>query len=395
MFMNIAIFAAPSLRSLFLNIPITQKPLSGPLSDLVKGSPNLEHIDLAFKGTRVYKPGVPIVPEGLTEILLALPKLRKLRVPNKWTESEQFHLALSQMPLLASLEFSAVTVTPKFKLTSSTPTKDPPDANPFRVLSNLHLSISPASAELNCFVPSLVSLFVDLQGSKYEAVRSWMSALPHSCPHLQYFVVASSLIFVRRDATTDLTLPRNIFQCALGLRKLKIFEILLELPLGVTDDDLDDAARSWPSIEILILCPDPAAIHASEPNSLILATLGCLQSFARHCRSLTHLALQVVATIPLEQLPTDEFILSKRFKELTVTASQIDSPYEVAAYLVERLSGRVKLGFQTGSKAYDLPASFKRTLSYGVNRSASLVPETRLKWDKVKELMKMHRESGL
>lgn len=74
-------------------------------------------------------------------------------------------------------------------------------------------------------------------------------------------------------------------------RSLRVFELRWDYALNLTDDDIDEFARNWPSLESLQLNAEPVP-EANGPG----LTLRALLPFARHCPNIRHLGLHIDAT---------------------------------------------------------------------------------------------------
>lgn len=82
------------------------------------------------------------------------------------------------------------------------------------------------------------------------------------------------------------------FRPLFAARCLRAFELRWDYALNLSDDDIDEFAQSWPSLESLQLNSEPVP----EDNGPTL-TLRALLPFAMHCPHLRHLGLHVDARI--------------------------------------------------------------------------------------------------
>ncbi|KAI0668067.1 hypothetical protein C8Q78DRAFT_980440 [Trametes maxima] len=118
-------------------------------------------------------------------------------------------------------------------------------------------------------------------------------------------------------------------------RALRIFEFRWDFALNLSDDDMDEFARSWPSLESLQLNPEPVP----EPDGPKLS-LRALVPFARHCANLRYLALYVDArTVPdiPPMLRTPRLVPFQRLETFAVGLSIIAKPEPVTLFLSQLL----------------------------------------------------------
>ncbi|KAI1793728.1 hypothetical protein LXA43DRAFT_1000221 [Ganoderma leucocontextum] len=84
------------------------------------------------------------------------------------------------------------------------------------------------------------------------------------------------------------------FRPLFSARSLRAFDLRWDYALNLRDNDIDEFARSWPSLESLQLNAEPVP-EANGPS----LTLSALLPFARHCPHLRHLGLHIDArTVP-------------------------------------------------------------------------------------------------
>ncbi|KZT37365.1 hypothetical protein SISSUDRAFT_1129685 [Sistotremastrum suecicum HHB10207 ss-3] len=378
-FLDIAIFASLSLRSFTFCIPIAQT-FSQPLIDFSKIATNLNHLDVDFQSSRS-KPSTLALPTFL-EIIPVLRRLSSLRLPQSWIELTKLCEPLSKLSHLASLECSATRLVPNFKVIPPSGVKSFEPLESFPALYEFRFTAcSRPTLVADCFTVNLVSIFVDLRGLLYPGIRPWMHDLRSTCPKLRYFAIASSEH--NPDYAGGLDLSRNIFESALGLPHLRVFELHVAYPLTATDIEMERAAIAWPNLEILSLCP---GAHPPISEDTVLPTLACLESFALHCPSLIHLGLHVDARIPLDGFPETTYMFSQRLERLVLASSRIDFEEHVVPYLMEHLPRTATLSLDTDARAYDLPKHFF-TRQYFGNYSFNVLSNVRRKWERVASVL--------
>ncbi|KAI0738352.1 hypothetical protein C8Q80DRAFT_273044 [Daedaleopsis nitida] len=132
------------------------------------------------------------------------------------------------------------------------------------------------------------------------------------------------------------------FRPLFAARCLRNFELRWDYSLNLADEDMDELARRWPSLESLQLNSEP--VPESDGPSL---TLRALLPFARHCPNLRHLGLHINAQcvptqppLPPLSLPSAHDVPVPRFKRLeslAVGLSAITKPEPVTLFLSQLL----------------------------------------------------------
>ncbi|RPD68830.1 hypothetical protein L226DRAFT_540367 [Lentinus tigrinus ALCF2SS1-7] len=133
------------------------------------------------------------------------------------------------------------------------------------------------------------------------------------------------------------------FRPLFSARHIRAFEFRWDYALAISDDDMEEFASSWPSLESLHLNPEPVP----EPNVPGL-NLRVLLPFARYCPNLRHLGLHVDArTIP-DLAPTPRSQRMPRFRRLETLAvglSAIAKSEPVTLFLSQILPLGCSIGF--------------------------------------------------
>ncbi|KAJ7634540.1 hypothetical protein FB45DRAFT_469181, partial [Roridomyces roridus] len=239
------------------------------------------------------------------------------RVPNLNRESLDY---LSRLSTLVSLELVWADI--RF----SGPPNDPTQSlgAPFPALRTLKLSNTspefildflstlPPQCPLQSFHAGIQSLANHDLGAVYAALSTHLSPLA-----LRKLQIVSDF---RRRRSHTFAHPNEI-------APLYLFRNLTHLRLEPpTAFDLDDAmaldfARSWPNLISLVL-------NSGQPFK---TTLGCLRGFAEHCQGLSHLDINLDASVV--PLPLESRISQNSLIVLGVGASPIDDPQAVSAFL--------------------------------------------------------------
>ncbi|KAI0367140.1 hypothetical protein BV20DRAFT_950872 [Pilatotrama ljubarskyi] len=125
------------------------------------------------------------------------------------------------------------------------------------------------------------------------------------------------------------------FRPLFSARSIRIFEFRWDYALNLSDDDMEEFAGSWPSLESLQLHPEPVP----EPNGPTLS-LRALIPFARHCANLRYLALHIDASEPSELshlLRSPGIMPFRRLETLAVGLSAITKAEPVTLFLSQLL----------------------------------------------------------
>ncbi|RDX42426.1 hypothetical protein OH76DRAFT_1362817 [Lentinus brumalis] len=125
------------------------------------------------------------------------------------------------------------------------------------------------------------------------------------------------------------------FRPLFSARCLRTFEFRWDYALAISDEDMEEYASSWPSLESLQFNPEPVP----EPDVPGL-NLRVLLSFARYCPNIRHLGLHVDArTIPnLAPTPRSQSLPRfRRLETLAVGLSAITKSEPVTLFLSQIL----------------------------------------------------------
>ncbi|KAJ6544789.1 hypothetical protein DFH09DRAFT_873070, partial [Mycena vulgaris] len=226
----------------------------------------------------------------------------------------------------------------------------------------------------NSFAPTnLTALYLDSQLVESPAVvHELLSVLADTCQLLESLGIVT---LISANLPSEERISFATLRPLQNFPNLTIFELIHQNPLDLTMDDLDQLARSWPSLRKLILNNEPAV---SEQSAL---TLKALLPFSRHCPELEQLGLFInasTADLP-SSYPTD-----------------LTSSYTPFAKL-QRLSMGVSLIEEEGAVALFLSqlCPLRTHIEYGVTWETAELIETLLdamadrcmKWQKVAELL--------
>ncbi|KZS89382.1 hypothetical protein SISNIDRAFT_469411 [Sistotremastrum niveocremeum HHB9708] len=123
----------------------------------------------------------------------------------------------------------------------------------------------------------------------------------------------------------------------MALKRMQEFTLLIPVAVNLTmvDDDLDQLAKSWPSLKTFeISYAEPDLSHAIFTP----LTLAALFPFAEHCPRLRKLHLHVRTDLPVSRQSTPTTRFSKTFSTLTLGCPVIPNPL-ITAMILSRISG--------------------------------------------------------
>ncbi|KAL7278361.1 hypothetical protein ACG7TL_008339 [Trametes sanguinea] len=124
------------------------------------------------------------------------------------------------------------------------------------------------------------------------------------------------------------------FRPLFSARTIRIFEFRWDYALNLSDEDMDEFASGWRTLESLQLNPEPVP----EPNGPRLS-LRALVPFAKHCSNLRYLALHMDAREPPEMSASlvPGITRFKRLETLAVGLSAIVKAEPVTLFLSQLL----------------------------------------------------------
>jgi hypothetical protein len=324
------LFLHPGLTS--LNILVRESVLAAPVNNFLQEvqtrTPYLSRFEL-----NCTQP-MSEVETSLMELLRTLEGLEEITLPHYYLTSN----LLEHLSTLGRLK--------NVLLWSNSPVGDPKDVK--------DVSISPAqgsfplleklSVDMNLteglrFVQSKASLshltYIHISALKLEApsdIHNFLKGVSESCPALTTLVLSLLVKWVEEPShSTSVTMDtlRPVLACS----KLVEFDITYNYPFRLTQADLAELARNWPSLQSLFLCEYPYVTH---DRSDALPTLAALIPFAEHCPNLTGLGLFLDATIDEETSPLPSVITPFRnLALLNVGQSFISNPEAVAMFIAQ------------------------------------------------------------
>ncbi|KAJ7773058.1 hypothetical protein B0H16DRAFT_1363088 [Mycena metata] len=291
------LFLHNNIKHFVLYLPIFIPPES-PLPffrDVASRMPSLSLLDLRTR--------LPMrdMEEAALFLLRSLPKLRKVIFP-RYSATTRIIETLATLEDLGCVEFQYV---------AEQGIGDPADTAVFKPTLNVGAFPSLWDLSLTCrvedciafmkqtFAPvNLTALYVDSQLIESPAaVHELLLVLADTCQLLEALGIITLIGGVTEEGPQTLaevpSADRINFATLRPLQNfpnLNIFEIIHQYPLDLQLEELEQLARSWPSLRKLILNNEPVI---SDESSL---TLKALLPFARHCPELEQLGLFINAS---------------------------------------------------------------------------------------------------
>ncbi|KAJ7637620.1 hypothetical protein DFH06DRAFT_1054123 [Mycena polygramma] len=379
-----AIFMHTNVKRFAISLPVFVAPDS-PLPffrDVVSRMPHLTSLDI-----RTNNP-MHNMQDDMIYLLRSLLKLRKVIFP-RFNVTTHVAETLQNLPDLGCIEFQYAT---------EQGCGDPNDIEVFRPMLKMGAFPSLCDLSLTCSIEdftsfmgqasaptNLTAVYVDSKLMESPtAVHELLAALADTCQLLESLGILSLISTVDAPpALADVPSAERIsFSTLQPLQKfpnLTIFEIIHQYPLDLKLEDLEQLARSWPSLQKLILNNEPVVSDTSP------LTLKALIPFAQHCPELQQLGLFInasTADLPSTyQVQLPQSYQSKPFaklRQLSLGVSLLADEGPVALFLSQicPLHTYIECGI-----TWDTPALGEEHEFY------EAIMERCVKWAKVAELL--------
>jgi hypothetical protein len=268
----------PALKSLF--------------GDVVDRMPDLTYLNIKMNY------GISKVESEVAELLRGLKKLKKFAGP-RYSVTTNVMNALSRLEFLGCVEF---------QYSDDQGFGDPEDVTEFRptVEEGAFPSLWDLGLALNYqgftkfinspFAPTnLRMLYIDSQLFEVpEDVKSLLISLSENCQLLESLALLSRVDvpngIMDFDPADEQCITFDTLKSLLNCPNLTSFELVHGCPVMMTQDEIEELAEKWPSLETLMLNNEPAFINNAS------LTLEALLPFAKHCPRLRHLGLFINAS---------------------------------------------------------------------------------------------------
>ncbi|KAI0338822.1 hypothetical protein BDW22DRAFT_1337381 [Trametopsis cervina] len=265
-------------------------PLATFFKEVLLRMPNLHYLDLRFEFP------ARDVEDELIELLGGLKALERVVLP-VYTLTSRIMEELAKHEYLNTIQFEFMESQGRGDMDDVQNWRPQLTEGAFPALWDLSLSANLSDMTrflTGDFAPSkLTSLYVQiLSAPPGEMVSEFLNALSVHCKllsHLYLDFFTSSAILPTPDTWSRLNYEalRPLLSCS----KLVSFEMRWDHVLDITQEDVEEMASKWPSLQTLLLNCEP--VDSSIPPQL---DLRALLPFARHCPQLTELGLYLSAT---------------------------------------------------------------------------------------------------
>ena len=276
-------------------------PIQSLFEEISLRAPAITHLDLRFKFPMAR------IENHFIKLLASLTKLKKVTLPVFSVTSKVLE-SLSKLPQLGTVQFEYY---------ESGEMGDPDDVVPFApqldsgafpalwdlsFSSTLHQAASFLRA--NHAPTNLTVLYVHVIDPTTPAELShFLSAVAENCHLLTELYIHQTKLpaYNEEDITPVGDAPTwESLKPILDCPNLVTFELFWDRPLRLTQENIEELASKWPSLEQLTLDCDP--FFPQEESTL---TLAALVPLARHCPNLRELGIYVSAGgEDLETLPS-------------------------------------------------------------------------------------------
>ncbi|KIJ56787.1 hypothetical protein M422DRAFT_238387 [Sphaerobolus stellatus SS14] len=170
---------------------------------------------------------------------------------------------------------------------------------------------------------------MSLHIESHTMLHDFIKGLNDLCPLLRHIVFA---LYVSETSQSPSAITWDTLRPLLEFPRLVGFKLTHREPLQITESDIKELAKGWPTLETLHLCHDP---HITE-DAVYDGGLspGCLNHFAEYCPNLKELGLFMNATRWSQNsdypVPSKPF---NRLQRLQVGVSRVTHAPVVARFL--------------------------------------------------------------
>ncbi|KAK7682132.1 hypothetical protein QCA50_014718 [Cerrena zonata] len=266
-------------------------PIQSLFEEIRLRMPFLTHLELRFKFPMKQIEG------DLVKLLASLTKLKKVTLP-VFTITSKIMESLSRLPQLGTIQFEYYESQEMGVPGDIVPFAPQLDSSAFPALWDLSFSstLHDASSFLkaNHAPTNLTVLYVHVVDPATPTdLSQFLSAVAENCHLLTelYIHQTKSPAYNAEDLSPAGDGPTwETLKPILDCPNLVTFELFWDRPLKLTQENIEEVAFKWPSLEQLTLDCDP--FFPKEASTL---TLTALLPFARHCPNLRELGLYVSA----------------------------------------------------------------------------------------------------
>lgn len=266
--------------------------LSTYLKEVALRMPNLTHLDLRFC--------FPLrdVESDLITLLHELPKLKQVIFP-LYTLTSKITETLSKLQHIGVIQFEFKESQGQGEVEDVLHFAPRLDEGAFPALWDL--SLSAKLEDITAFLgningpTNLTTLYVHvLTPTDPDQFTRFLDTLAENCQlltHLYVDYMKSPDIPEDEMQKSTERLTWNALRPLLALPNVTVFEMRWDLPIRITQSEVEELASKWPSLEVLLLNCEPL-----DPTEVSTLTVHALLPFARHCPNLRELGLYIDAT---------------------------------------------------------------------------------------------------
>lgn len=290
--------------------------------------PNLTLVDLRFTFP------VREIEDDLSGLIRRLPRLRKIILP-AYTLSTRIIEELSTLKGLEVAQFEFMEWQGHGEIADVARFNPQLSEGAFPALWDLSLSANLVDMDRflrGSFSPShLTTLYVHCLSAVTQAeFTGFLTAASEVCQLLEHLFLdffTSEDIQPGPEDQSRLSWPA--LRPLLAFSNLIEFEMRWDRPLELSQEDMEEMASKWPSLETLLLNCEPMVLN--QPPTL---DLRALIPFARHCPKLTALGLYLSASTGFDEALRDPSLKPfKSLQKLYMGLSPISEPGPVALFL--------------------------------------------------------------
>ena len=271
-------------------------PIATFFKEVMQRMPRLRTLDLRFSFP------AHEIQDDLLKLFRGLPRLKKVVLP-MYSYTTTVMECLSEMADLDTIQFEFLHSQGRGDIEDVMHFNPKLQEGAFPALTDLSLNVKLTDMTrflCTSFAPSnLTTLYVHtLTASSPADVSDFLTVVAENCQLLMRLYLD---FITSEDIPPNLELPSVTWQTLrplLDCSNLIEFEVRWDRPFRLTQDDIEELASKWPSIETLMLNCEP--VYADGEPTL---DLFALVPFARHCPKLIELGLYLSGSADTGSVP--------------------------------------------------------------------------------------------
>ena len=304
----------------------TNYPISIFFQEVKLRMPLLKTLDLRFKFP------AHEVEDDLIALFQGLPRLKKVVLP-LYTLTSRVFAALSTHQELDTVQFEFMETQGGGEIRDVVHFDPQLSEGAFPVLADLSLSASIVDATRflrGSFAPQkLTTLFLHtLCASSPAETFDFLTAVAESCRVLNRLFLD---FFTSAEIRSDLIAPSITWQTlrpVLSCAKLVEFEVRWDRAFDINQEDVEEMAAKWPTLETLLLNCEP--MHVPTPTTL---DLRALMPFAIHCPNIVEVGLYLSGTVDFDPASVAPVTPFQNLRRICFGTSPLTNPGPAALFL--------------------------------------------------------------